>query len=216
MTRRALLGLAAAPACAAALPAPLVVPVHRVMDARAQCTPAQFERFWRNVWPEAVRTFSRGGIALQTSDVQGVVRRSPGDQPIIEGVRRGAINLVLTGHIPMKWDSGRALAGVTTIYDGYHLCMIALRYAHGNQVPFISLNTCVHELLHALLGDVYVRRPSWYQGGERESRTDWYATTLWLFGGGASIRASARTYLDRLRAESTTAALSTLPPFPPC
>ena len=109
------------------------------------------------------------------------------------------MNLVLTDHIPMKWDNGRALAGITTIQGGYHVCLIALQYAHGNQVPFLSVNTCVHELLHALMQDVFVRRPTWYQTGGREFRIDWYATGLWLFHDGAAIRKSAQAYLNRLR-----------------
>ena len=174
------------------------------MDSRARCTPEQLRYFWSTVWPEAVRNFSGGGIGLQTTDGPGEVRRSPGDWPIFVGLRSGVINLVLTDHIPMKWDNGRALAGVTTIQGGYHVCLIALRYAHGNQVPFISVNTCVHELLHALLQDVFVRRPSWFQTGSREARIDWYATWLWQFHEGAAIRKSAQAYLTRLR--STMAA----------
>ena len=168
------------------------------MDSRAQCPPEQLHHFWSSIWPEAVRDFSQGGITLQTSDGPGEVRRSPGDKPIFIGLRRGVINLVLTGHIPMKWDSARALAGVTTIFDGYHVCMVALRYAHGNQVPFLSVNTCVHEILHALLQDVFVSHPKWFQTGGREFRIDCYATGLWLFRDGAAIRKSAQAYLGRL------------------
>jgi hypothetical protein len=177
------------------------------MDSGARCTPEQLHHFWSGIWPEAVRNFSQGGIGLQISDGPGGVRRSPGDRPFFVGLRRGAINLVLTDHIPMKWDSGRALAGVTTIHDGYHVCLIALQYAHGDQVPFLSVNTCVHELLHALLQDVFVTRPTWYQSGEREFRTDWYATGLWLFHDGAAIRQSAQAYLRRLRAASGSSSI---------
>ena len=172
------------------------------MDSRARCTPEQLHHFWSSIWPEAVRNFSQGGIGLQTTDGPGEIRRSPGDTPIFIGLRRGAINLVLTGYIPMKWDNGRALAGVTTIHDGYHVCLIALRYAHGDQAPFLSVNTCVHELLHALLQDVFVSRPKWYQTGGREFRIDWFATGLWLFHDGAAIRKSAQAYLGRLRSAS--------------
>jgi hypothetical protein len=198
MTRRLFLGTLAATAADAAAPAQLVVPVHRVMDSRAQCTPEQLHRFWSKTWPEAARNFARGGIRLQTSDGPGEVKRSPGDQPIFVGLRPHIINLVLTGYIPMKWDNARALAGITTIHDGYHICLIALRYAHGDQVPFISVNTCVHELLHALLQDVFVRRPTWYQSGSREFRIDWYATQLWLFHNGSDLRQSTQSYLKRL------------------
>ena len=88
---------------------------------------------------------------------------------------------------------------MTTVHDGYHVCMVALPYAHGNRTPFLSVNTCVHELLHALLQDVFVGHPKWYQAGDREFRIDWSATGLWLFHDGTAIRKSAREYLDRLR-----------------
>jgi hypothetical protein len=103
----------------------------------------------------------------------------------------------------MDWDNGRALAGATTLREGYCVCMIALRYAHGHQVPFLSTNTCVHEMLHALLQDIFVNRPNWLQTGERESRIDWYATLLWLFQDGTAIRRSAEICLNRLRSAVT-------------
>jgi hypothetical protein len=141
------------------------------------------------------------------------VRRTPGDQPLFTGLRRGVLNLVITDYIPMAWDHGRALAGVTTIHDGYHLCLIALRYAHGNQTPFLSVNTCVHEVLHALVGDIFIRGPKWYQTGGREMRIDWYATRLWLFRDGAAVRDAARTYLRRLQTPSPAPAVLLRPQY---
>jgi hypothetical protein len=199
MTRRDFIRTASAATIRSSALARLAVPVYRIMDARAQCSPEQIHRLWSSIWPEAVRDFGRGGIELQTSDGPGEVRRSPGDKPIFLGLRRGVINLVLTDHLPLYWDNDRALAGVTALCDGYPVCMIALRYAHGNQIPFLSVNTCVHELLHALLQDIFVNRPKWYQSGGREFRIDWYATCLWLFGDGAAIRESAQACLGRLR-----------------
>lgn len=204
MTRRDLLWTSAWASAAVVIPSvtqtPLMMPVHRVMDIRTKCTPEQLRRFWWRIWPEAVRDFNRCGIQLQCTDVKGEIRLSPGDRPIFVGLQRGVINLVLTDHIPMAWDHARSLAGVTTIYEGYHLCVIAISYAHGHQVPFLSVNTCVHELLHLLLQDVFMRRPKWYETNEREFRDDAYATRLWLFHDGAAIRKSAEGYLDRLRA----------------
>jgi hypothetical protein len=198
VTRRRFL-LATAVSGRSPTPARLPVPVHRIVDSRARCSPGQLRQFWFGIWPEAVRNFGLGGIELRTTDGPGEVRRSPGDMPVFVGLRPGVVNLVLTDHIPMKWDNGRALAGVTTIHGGYHVCLVALQYAHGDQVPFVSTNTCVHELLHALLQDVFVRRPKWYQTGGREFRIDWYATSLWMFHDGAAIRRSAQEYLRRLR-----------------
>ena len=61
----------------------LLVRVHRVMDARAQCTPEQLHHFWSSIRPETVRDFSRGGITLQTTDGPGEVKTFAGDQPIL-------------------------------------------------------------------------------------------------------------------------------------
>lgn len=199
MTRRNFLWMT--PAVAAARPAAserLTLPVRRVVDARARVPPERLRYFWGSVWPEAFRTFQKGGIDLETEDAPGEVKRSAADRPMFVGLRRGALNLVLTDYVPMFWDRGRSLAGVTTVYDGYHLSMVAMLYAHGNQAPYLSTNTCVHELLHALLQDILVAHPRWYEVGEREFRADWYATQLWLFGDGAAVRNSARQYLQRL------------------
>jgi hypothetical protein len=199
MTRRDFLSTSAATAIPSTASARLRVPVHRIMDAGARCSPEQVHRFWSIIWPEAVRDFSQGGIDLQTTDGPGEVRHTAGDNPVFAGLRRGVINLVLTGHLPMYWDNGRALAGTTTLWDGYAVCMIALPYAHGNLIPFVSVNTCVHELLHALMQDIFVSRPRWYQSGGREFRADSFATGLWLFHDGAAIRQSAQACLGRLR-----------------
>ena len=157
MTRRDFLWTAAlSTATASGAPAPLILPLHRVLDRRAKCTPEQLRRFSSNIWPEAVRDFNRCGIQFRTSQATGEIRLSPSGRPIFIGLERGVINMVVTDHLPMHWDNGRALAGVTTIHEGHHLCVIALSYAHGHRVPFLSVNTCEHELLHALLQDIPV------------------------------------------------------------
>lgn len=205
MTRREFLWIPAAVHAGGA--ERLTMPIHRVVDARARVPAETLRHFWRSIWPEAFRAFSRGGIDLQIEDAPGEVKRSAAGRPIFVGLRRGALNLVLTDYIPMFWDRGRALAGATTIYDGYHISMVAMLYGHGNQAPYLSTNTCVHELLHALLGDILVAHPKWYQVAERENRADFYATQLWLFGDGAAVRRSAREYLQRLRSSPTARAM---------
>src|SRR5271157_4187772 len=101
MRRRDFIWTAAAAATRSSAPARVAVPVHRIMDAWAQCPPERLHYFWSRVWPEAFVTFGRGGIDLQTDDGPGKVRRTAGDKPIFTGLRRGVINLVLTDHIPM-------------------------------------------------------------------------------------------------------------------
>ncbi|MCL4850445.1 MAG: hypothetical protein KJZ78_03575 [Bryobacteraceae bacterium] len=196
MTRREFVSAAAA---VSSSPALLVVPVHQVIDARAKHTPEQLHHFSSGIWTEAVRDFRRCGIQFQGTQGPGEIRRSPGGRPVFNGLRDGAINLILTGHLPMAWDKGRALPGLSTRHEGRPICIIALRYAHGHQIPFVSVNTCVHELLHVLLGDIFESRPKGLPGFGRELRIDWYATRLWLFHDGAAIREAARAYLDRLK-----------------
>jgi len=201
MTRREFLPVLAAAAGPSAN-SRVTVPLHRVTDSYTPIPPGELQHFWGSIWPEAFRVFRSGGIDLATTDGPGAVGHTAADRPVFSGLRRGVLNLVLTDHLPLYWDQGRALPGVTTVFEGCHLSMIALRYAHGNQVPFLSLNTCVHEMLHALLQDVYVTRPKWYQSGSREFRVDYHATLLWLFHDGAAVRESARSYLKRLAGQA--------------
>jgi len=178
---------------------PLVVPVHQVLNDWAKCTPDQLRGFSSRIWPEAAQDFARCGIQLQTSLKTGEVRRAPSGKPVLTGLDYGVINLVVTDHIPLAWDRGRGLTGVTTRYHGYHVCMVALNYAHCHQIPFLSVNTCVHELLHVLLQDIFESRPKGFPGDAREFRIDWYATRLWLFHDGAAIRQATNEYLERMR-----------------
>ena len=201
MTRRKFFSIAAVGAVPADSPAPLAVPVYHLLDSRANLRPGEIARFRSRIWPEAVRDFARCGIRLETSAGPGEIWRRPeGRQPVISGLRAGAINLAITDQVPGEWDNGRALSGVTTLYRNYHLSLIALYRAHGHQVPFLSVNTCVHELLHALLLDIFESRPRGLAGQAREFRVDWYATRLWLFHEGGAIRKTAASYVQRLRA----------------
>jgi len=203
MTRREFVSTAAAVVLSRS-PAPLIVPLHRVMDARAKCTLEQVSHFSSSIWPEAVRDFQRCGIQFQVSQVTGEVRRSPGGRPVFIGLEQRAINLVITDHILQNWDQGKGVTGVSTHYDGYDISMIALDYAHGHQIPFLAVNTCVHELLHVLLMDIFEIHPKGLPGYEREFRIDWYASRLWLFHDGAAIRTSAEAYIERLRSTGYT------------
>jgi hypothetical protein len=199
MTRRGFVSVAALAAAKPAVPERLMVPLHRILDSRAKNPPDRLQHLWPKLWSEAARDYAQGGIFFEITDGPGEVKRSPADNPLFVGLQRGKLNLVVTDVIPMNWDGGRALAGVSTISDGYHICLIALHYAHGNQVAFFSVNTCLHEILHALLQDIFLIPPKWYQAGRREVRVDYYATRLWLFHDGADVRRSGQEYLRRLR-----------------
>ena len=201
-TRRDFLCLSAAGAVRARLNAAVVLRIQLVLDSRMRSTPQRIHAFWSDIWAEAVRDFGRCGIHVESQRKTGEIRLSPGGRPLLTGLEPGVINLVVTDYVPMHWDNGRGVSGLTTIYEGFHLCVIALNHAHGHQIPFLSVNTCVHELLHVLLHDIFEARPKGFGGGAREFRVDLYATRLWLFRDGIAVRKAAEAYIERSRSRS--------------
>lgn len=199
MTRRGLFAAIAPSALAQSPPAGLEVPVSLIQDSRANFDPARIRAFWEDVWTEALRDLGRCGIRLQVQRVDGEVRRLPSGRPLFTGLQRGRLNVVITNQIPLQWDNGRGLNGLTTMHQGFHLCMAAVHFAHGHQAPFLSVNTCVHELLHALCLDIFENRPQGAGGAWREFRIDALATRLWLFGDGVQIRILAEQYVRQLK-----------------
>jgi hypothetical protein len=198
MTRRNFLLTATAGLSQGAQPN-LVLPIQQVIDSRANFGSAQLDRF-SSIWAEATRDLRRCGIEVQVTRTTGEIRRSPSGMPIFKGLAPNVINLVITNRIPVQWDNGRGLSGVTTRWEGYHLCIVAMDYAHAHDVPFFSVNTCMHELLHAILQDIYESKPKGFSGETRELKVDVYATRVWLFHDGSAIRQAAQMYLQRLRA----------------
>lgn len=195
MTRRAILaGLAGVAAPGAE---PVAVPLRVILDSRARIPPAVLAGFWQSLWPQMLGAFAAAGVRIDASEGKGEMKRAPSGRPIFTGLSHNAINLVLTDAIPMEWDRAHGLAGVTTQYDGDHLCLVAVPRAHGHRIPFVAVNTLVHELLHVLMGDIFEARPKGLTGRTREARIDWYATRLWLFGDGAEIRRGAAAYMAR-------------------
>lgn len=199
MTRRRFL-LAAA---ASALPlragaVPVVLPVHHMLDRKAQCRAGDVRHFWDRIWPQAAGDIERCGMRIQLTSADGEVERPPSRTPVIHGLRPGCLNMVLTHRVPIQWDQGRGLAGVTTLYRGYHMIMIAIARAHGHRIPFVATNTCTHEMLHALLLDMFENRPPGWRGQARETRIDAVATRLWFRLGDGDVGMSAREYVRRL------------------
>src|SRR4051812_294491 len=198
-TRREFLGLVPAILAARAAPANVTVPVDILIDKDAKLSDDTVRRFWA-LWAEAVSDFGWCGVFFQTRVRDAGMWRPEHRQPVIAGVGEGVLNLVVTNSIPLAWDVTRTVRGITTLYRGRHLCLIAMNNAGRNRVPLIAVNTCIHELLHALLLDIFQPRPEGATGQVRELRVDWLATRLWLFHSGGGIRESARQYVQRLRA----------------
>lgn len=177
----------------------VIVPVQLIVDDRVKFSARQIADFWSRVWGEAVSDLAGCKVRILGTRGKGEIRRSPSGAPVFVGLLPRVLNLVITGLVPTQWDNGRGLSGVTTRYEGFHLCVISLHHAHGHRIPFFSVNTCLHELLHALMLDIFEKRPGGLDGEAREFRIDRYATRLWLFGDGAAIRRSAEVYVRRLQ-----------------
>jgi len=201
MTRRKAIGgailVASGPASGAT--AHLEIPLVRISDKYARSNPAKRAQFLTEIWKEAEQVFAKAGISLRTIDRIGEVLQYPSGRPRFRCLERGIINIVLADCVPLDWDKGRSLAGVSALYEGFCVCVVSLNEAHGNQIPFISVNTVVHELLHVLLQDVFRDRTSVFHGQSSEARVDLHATRLWLFGSDETVRESARVCLERLR-----------------
>lgn len=199
LTRRQLLGTGLWARAIACSSTDLVeIPVLRVMDKNAILTAAELQRFSATVWDEAVRLFRLCEVSLPSAQRIGEIRQYPSGRPRFIGLERQMLNVVLTDTIPLDWDNGRSLCGVTTIYEGYHVCAISLKNAYPNRLPFLAVNTVVHELLHIIQGDIFVRRSGLLNGADREAAVDWLATRLWLLGAAPGVKQSAREYVHRL------------------
>lgn len=199
MTRREFFPVMAAGLLSTSRQAPVTLPVRLILDDRAKLGPHQLHFFWAYLWPQAVSELWRCGVHVAASQAPGEIWRPPGREPMVSGLDRGSLNLVITNQIPMEWDSGRGVSGITTWYRGYSLSVVAITRCHGNQVPFLSTNTCLHEMLHALLGDIFDARPGRAAVQAREFRADWYATMLWMLWDGGAVRRAAAAYVARLR-----------------
>lgn len=207
MRRREMLAVlaTAGSAWAGTSPPRLTIPVHRVTNRRVQWKEQELRQFSSAIWDEAARDLARGGIDLRLTTAEGEVKAYPSSRPLFVGLERGKLNVVLTDWLPQDWDAGRAIAGISTVYEGYHVSAISLRYAHGHRIPFLAVNTVLHEVLHFLLLDVFVAKPGMLRAGWREERVDWHATRLWLSGGDAVVRESGQRYLQTLMAAAARA-----------
>src|SRR5215469_14694534 len=88
----------------------ITVPIRRIGDGKARFPAGSLQRFWHSIWPEAVTDFGRRRIALQTTDGPGEVGHTAADRPVFTGLRRGALNLVLTDEPPLHSHDARSLA----------------------------------------------------------------------------------------------------------
>ena len=199
MTRRHFLALPAAGAWVGRLEAPVTVPVHVIQDVKALRPDSLHDFLWR-LWPDTVSEFAHCGVQFRTTFSSGAVERPPYREPVITPLEEHAVNLAVTDRIPSYWDNGRNLSGITKLHRGYHLCVIAMATAHGNAIPLFALNTCVHELLHAIMGDIFETQAGGVARQARESRIDWLATQMWLLHSGGPVRQAAAKYVARLQA----------------
>jgi hypothetical protein len=183
----------------AGTPAPAVVevPVLYVTNKHARCSAVEVSRFRSVVWDEAVRVFARCGVLLRVVERTGEVLKYPSGRPRFLELDRRRVNVVLSDNVPLDWDNARYSPGIAAAYEGFAVCVIAMPRAHANRIPFLAVNTVVHELLHILLEDIFVAPGGLLRDHGRETRVDWHATRMWLFGADATVRESAREFMRK-------------------
>lgn len=189
----------AGPVLRAEPPDPVEVPILLVINQHAKWNNALLRDFRTKVWDEAAWCFAQSGVKLRIEERIGEVLKYPGGRPRFVGLDPKRLNVVLTDHVPLSWDQARYSAGVSRIYEGCHVCLIAVGVAHGNRVPLLALNSVVHELLHVFLQDIYAERGELMKGYDREVRVDWHATRLWLSRNHTAIKQAASEYVKKLR-----------------
>lgn len=155
------------------------------------------KRFHSEVWEEAARQFAQCGVLLRIAMREGEVLKYPSGRPRFLELDRQRVNVVLTDNIPLDWDNARYSPGIAAAYEGFSVCVIAMPRAHPNRIPFLAVNTVVHELLHILLEDIFVAKGGLLRDHGRETRVDWHATRMWWFGADATVRESARAYVRK-------------------
>lgn len=102
---------------------PVEVPVVCLTNTRAATTPEAVRAFRAGVWAAAVRSFAEGGVALRVRERAGEIPQYPSSRPRFVGLARGERNVVLTDPIALEWDRGRQVAGGSTVYEGYVVCV---------------------------------------------------------------------------------------------
>lgn len=177
---------------------PVRLPVVILRDANAKLSGTLLRRFDNSLWPEAAWMYSRAGVWFEVRRGEARMDRPPYREPAITGLQARRINLLLTSRAPHAWDGGRGWSGVSLLYRGRVLCLVALEHANGNLIPWLSLNTVAHELMHAISGDVFAPQPGGFRVVRREAAVDSALTRLWLFGSEPGVRGDAMRLLGRL------------------
>jgi hypothetical protein len=168
--------LAAAAACRSK--APRILCVNFLLDSESIPAARHIRYFHDRIWREACEDLAKLGISVEMVTGRGCVHRPPDRAPVFEGLIRGAINIVLTRTVPMHWDRCRGMKGLAFRAGGYDVCLLALDHAHAFRFPYLATNSCLHELLHFLLGDVDAKKPGGLAGEWREFCVDALATHL--------------------------------------
>jgi hypothetical protein len=174
------------------------VPLLLMTNKHSKLKAEELSAFRSTVWDEAQRMFASCGVDLKLEERVGELLKYPGGRPRFIGLEKQSLNVVLTDQIPLSWDQAKYKAGLATRYEGHHLCLIAVRAAHPNRVPFLDVNSVVHEMLHVFLLDIFSKKDGILHGQDREVRVDWHATRMWLLRGDEAVRKAAAEYVKRL------------------
>ncbi len=132
MTRREFFSLAvAAGTVGGSARAPVIVPVHVVIDAAAKMRPDAMQYFWRSIWPEAMRDFGRCGISVPNTVQDGSVWRPNFRTPMVSGLESGVFepgnhepDSRRMGPRPYVERRDYAVSRISSLHGGAQLCAL--------------------------------------------------------------------------------------------
>jgi hypothetical protein len=104
--------------------------------------------------PEALLDLTKAGVAPIVRWGGGWIERKEADA-LFHGVVPKAVNVFVTPWVPLCWDKGMGLCGLSGIAAGTDTVIVSTANAHRHLVPYLATNTLLHEFGHVLRGDLH-------------------------------------------------------------
>jgi hypothetical protein len=147
---------------------PIVVHIDR---RGSQIRTTHVRWFWECLLREAEHDLIHAGVRITSTVGQGWIERGDIDA-FFHGVQPEAINVYVTHWIPLCWDLGRGLCGLSGLAGATEVIVVSAENAHRHIVPYLATNTLAHEIGHVLRGDLRLRNPGGWEEQQRELSLD--------------------------------------------
>ena len=132
----------------------ITVKVNVVWDSAAKLTAQQMQDFPKTQLDKAITDFENSNIKLDVKCTQGrIVRNDAGDVSGVNGLDKGALNVVVSNTTPRP-----DVVGLAVVSQGYALAFVNALQVHTWNIWAWSGNTTEHEMGHHFEGDMSMKR----------------------------------------------------------